>query len=256
MRASNLIAIPAIAAAVVGGLWYFWDQANYPTCTFRYKLTAEVQTPDGMKTGSSVWEVGYAHRDSAGGRLAALTLTGQALYIDLGAGKNVLLLLTNRESGRSGQFDELHGDFSDAKGPLRSFSLPIKLYGLNWDLGQEPKLCHDFEIASAKGGADIPIENLPTLVTFSDISDPASLKVVQPDRFESDFGEGYKFIGARIEATDAPPTVGLDRVLTWLPEKAPKDRSITVLRTGPLFDVINYYGFTANHTTATNGYWP
>jgi len=84
-------------------LWAFY-QYEYPTCAFRYKLTAEIQTPDGMKTGSSVMEVSYSHNDSGGGtgQSADLHMIDEATYVDLGQGKNLFVLLTNRESGRSG----------------------------------------------------------------------------------------------------------------------------------------------------------
>jgi len=196
-------------------LWAYY-QHEYPTCTFRYKLTAEVQTPDGVKTGSSVLEVSYSHNgDWGGGPHPALTLTGQATYIDLGSGKNLFLLLTNRDSGRNSQMDNRDGNFEHAGGALTAFSLPIKIFGLEWFYGQEPKLCSDLAIASASGPIVVPIGNLPTLVTFSDINDYTSVKVVQPSELETDIGMGYKLLDARIEAANEPVSHNIEQILTW-----------------------------------------
>jgi len=89
MRVSRLIVIPSIAAAVLGGMGYFWYQSNYPTCTFRYKLTAEVNTPDGVKTGSSVIEVSYSHNGDWGG--------GQSADIGVKGGRGLCESWTRKE---------------------------------------------------------------------------------------------------------------------------------------------------------------
>lgn len=67
--------------AVIWALGWAYMQHEYPTCTFRYKLTAEVQTPVGLKTGSSVVEVSYQRGgDWGGGTHAYDTLRGEATY--------------------------------------------------------------------------------------------------------------------------------------------------------------------------------
>jgi hypothetical protein len=259
-----LAPVAIICALVVVFAWGNFQPEN-PTCTFRYKLTAEVQTPDGVKTGSSVWEVGYASSQSAGGEINAhLSLTGQALYVDLGSGKNLFILLTNRYSGREGQYDDMYGNYDGVKGPLRSFSLPIKMFNLKWTFGKEKQLCDDFVVASATIKPEIPFGNLPTLIAFTDVNVPNTVKVVQPDQFDTDYGSGYQFLSAKIEATTEAPTTGLERILPWLPSKAPKDRSMGgasifggAIRTfGPLYERLDYAMFTADHQTAPHGYWP
>ena len=206
--------------AVLCALGWGYFQINYPTCTFRYKLTAEVMTPDGMKTGSSVIEVSYSHYpDSGGGQSANLNMTGEADYVDLGAGKNLFVLLTNRVSGRNNQNGDTSRNFDRAKGALDAFALPIKMFGLMWKFGQEPQLCHDFAVASRIQKPEIPFGSLPTLVTFSDINNPNSVKVVQPDQFEGEFGAGYKFLKAKIESSAENPQKNIEEILPWLERK-------------------------------------
>ena len=128
-------------------------------------------------------------------------------------------------------------------GPLQAFSLPIKIFGLKWHFGQEPKLCRDFAEASAISKPVVPFESLPTLVTFADLKDATSVKVVQPDQFETDFGPGYKFLAAKIAATTDAPITGLSRVLPWLWDTAPKDGRITVNSYRWLFGRLAYNAF-------------
>lgn len=210
-----VLAPVVVLCALVVATWVYY-QYEYPTCTFRYKLTAEVQTPDGVKTGSSVVEVSYSHSgDWGGGQHANLNLLGDAVDVDLGSGKNLFLLLTNREAGPSRPRFSPSGNPSFAGGPLDAFSLPLKIFELKWIFGQEPKLCSDYAVASASAKPVIPFENLPTLVTFTDIADPSSVKVVQPENFETDFGAGYRFINAKIEPTTDVSSHNIEQVLPW-----------------------------------------
>jgi hypothetical protein len=240
--------------AVIWFLGWAYIQINYPTCTFRYKLTAEVNTPEGVKTGSSVIEVSYSHNgDWGGGETPNLNLSGEAVYVDLGAGKNLFVTLTNRESGREYSSPAgLHGmNFGNEEGAMDAFMLPLRTFGLAYHFGEERKLCREISEISSLEAKTAPIENLPTLVTFRSLSDPNSIAVVQPDKFETDFGAGYKFLNSKISVTTQTPTSGIERILRWLPEKKPKDSMITIWNTGPLFERIHYYGFRS-----VNQYWP
>ena len=54
-------AILAIVAAIILAplCFYFGYRLLYPTYTYRYRLALEVETPDGIRSGSSVIEVRY-----------------------------------------------------------------------------------------------------------------------------------------------------------------------------------------------------
>jgi hypothetical protein len=206
-----------------------------------------VMTPDGMKTGSSVIEVSYSSspRLLPDGPHVQSTVTGEATYVDLGNGKNLFVLLTNRESGRSGQFDERHADFSGAQGPLRAQSLPIKMFGLNWLHQKENQLCRDFELASATQKPEIPFGNLPTLVTFMNINDPASVKVVQPDQVARKLGLGYKLVKTTVQGTTEKPEKKIEKVLLWLPESKARWVKMVGIGGGALIDDLWYDSFLA-----------
>ena len=64
--------------------------------SYRYKLTLAVNTPAGVKRGSSVVEVSF-YEVSVPARGTMHKLHGEALYLDLGSGARPLIaLLTSR----------------------------------------------------------------------------------------------------------------------------------------------------------------
>ena len=127
-------------ALVLSALGWGYVQINYPTCSFRYKLIAEVQTPDGLKTGSSVLEVTYSPQWGPlvqGGRYD--TLLGEATYVDLGHGKNLFMTLGTLDAAQSKEsWDRPHtasslrepSDYEKMKWALDPLWLPIKIFKL------------------------------------------------------------------------------------------------------------------------------
>jgi hypothetical protein len=69
------------------------------------KITVEVETPDGLRSGSSVqhvvWNAGSAY-PGMDGPSAASTVTGEAVVVDLGGGKYLFALL-NGSHGFKGE---------------------------------------------------------------------------------------------------------------------------------------------------------
>lgn len=63
----------------------------------------------------------------------------------------------------------------------------------------------------------IPPEHMPLLVTFDDISDPISVRKVDPNDLVTSFGEGYSLKSITLEITnDSVTTDEVDKVLGWL----------------------------------------
>ncbi len=201
--------------AVIWFLGWAYIQINYPTCTFRYKLTAEVNTPEGVKTGSSVIEVSYSHNgDWGGGETPNLHMTGEAPYIDLGSGKNLFLMLTNRASGRN-----LSESFHRPEGALDAFKLPLKALDLHWEIGDQRSLIVQVQEARAKGLVNVPFENLPTLISFKDLTNPDSVQVVQPDGVSKIYGSLYALKNVTLEVTYEYPQSKIETTLPWLEQK-------------------------------------
>jgi hypothetical protein len=200
---------------VLWALGWAYFQYEYPTCTFRYKLTAEVMTPDGMKTGSSVIEVSYSNFASLSGvPNLILSVVGEANFVDLGNGKNLFFLLTNRASGRN-----LIEDFEQPKGALDALKLPLKALDLHWHIGNQRDLVAQLPAARSKGRVYVPFENLPTLIAFKNLSNAESVVVLQPDELSKIYGIAYQLKNVTLEITDDYPQGKIEIILPWLNRK-------------------------------------
>ncbi|MFN0193062.1 MAG: lipase family protein [Aestuariivirga sp.] len=70
-----------MAAAAWLAIQFIW-----PTHTVRYRLTIDVETPQGIKSGSSVIAVDYVRHWALLPDTAVITteVTGEAIFVDLG----------------------------------------------------------------------------------------------------------------------------------------------------------------------------
>ena len=173
---------------------------------YRYRLTVEVETPEGVKTGSSVIEVQQSvGRTTMGGfnqRIFYKT-RGEAVAVDLPDGRTLYALL------RSG---------GDVEWAVRV--IPF----LSPDAGDDNPLD---DVLLLKGKKELPrkwsavgpLNNAsayPMMVTFGDEADPTSVVQVDPDDLAATFGEGVKLKRITAELTDDPVTTGIEARLGWM----------------------------------------
>jgi hypothetical protein len=201
MRVLRNHPILLVVAAVVVIFAYYWFV--YSVYSYRYRLTIEVETPDGLKTGSSVIEA-RARTQSPGlsGRSIVPGLRGEAVVVDLGDGKNVMALLAGGEK------------FSRVDAPITTPMAAFKVRDCN------ESMCSWRQMLSMSGRRDLPPGLVPTLVTFGDIDDPKTARIIKPDEFGSVFGPGYRFKRASIEMTNDWVTRTLQSTLPWLSDPA------------------------------------
>jgi hypothetical protein len=167
--------------------------------SYRYKLTLAVNTPDGIKRGSSVVEVQFWDV-SIPARGTMHKLRGQALYLDLGSGARPLIALLT---------SQLHPKYGN---------------DLRWsrDAGPGGKLLSDgpilpdmrdyvAQLARARGPHKITPSDLADLVTFADVNDPATVIEVDPNNIETTLGAGVSWNEITLEGTDEPVTTALRR---------------------------------------------
>ena len=57
---------------------------------------------------------------------------------------------------------------------------------------------------------------MPTFVTFADLNDPKTARVVSPKDFEGVFGPGVQLKRVEIEMTRERITRGIDRRIPWI----------------------------------------
>jgi hypothetical protein len=63
----------------------------------------------------------------------------------------------------------------------------------------------------------VPLDGLPLLVTFADITDPTTVQRVDPENLAASFGPGVRLKAVTLEITEEPVTVGkVVEVLGWL----------------------------------------
>lgn len=192
----RFFAFAALAIVVgVGGLFVY--ARYFPPYTNRFRLTIEVQTPDGIKSGSSViqttyWESGgWGPVEASGVRAEA---HGEAVFVDLGHNQNLVALLSWGSIGS--EQDKIYG--------LTRAALAS---GQRIDWKDEYKL---------KGKGDLPSDYVPTMVTFIDLNDPKSARLVWPNEFEKVFGARVSFRSASIETTSDPISRTIEKKLPML----------------------------------------
>ena len=174
------------AAALLSGC--FWPDAEW-----HRKITVIVDTPLGEVRGSSVHAESvtadntprWLRLPEAGG--AGISFQGEAVVVDLGQGRYLFALL---------------------KGP----DTVLTLYPHPKDFVEAAKL-----VPRTKGVKILSSADYPMLVTFDNIADPKSVKLVDPSKFEASFGTGYALKSITLEITDDKVTEGKVRtIIPWI----------------------------------------
>lgn len=189
LAATVLVIIALCASAVLGYQWL------YPTYVVRYRLTVNAVAGDQAHTGSSVVEVHVRMQP----RLVAdmppwnFGVRGEATFIDLGSGRNVLATLIPGPSKGS-----------DAIGVLfKAFRVPL--------LAENAA-----DLKNVRGARRLEPADWPAFATFSDVTDPLSVEPVDPSALEKNLGINARIESVLLTITDDPVTHNLEQTLPWL----------------------------------------
>ena len=169
--------------------------------SYRFRMTVEVETPDGLRTGSSVYEVTAGNRDGILPDAAdrSKSLRGEAVAVDLPGGRTLFALLRTPNWRR----DDLAEMSMAALDPT---------YDGDWVESAD-------RISSGEGimsPAEVEPEDYPILVTFSDLNDPTSMQLVDTADLAESFGEGFRLESIAVEVTSDRVTKGIARRIPWL----------------------------------------
>lgn len=178
----------------LGGCGLFGDGTTY-----RYRMTVEVETPDGVRTGSSVIEVRTYDSPRFPGPEAAgvrSRVRGEAVAVDLPGGGTLFALLR----GENGQGAE---NYAWALLP----ELPNK------GATPEARRANYSALRTVERRVELQRDNQPRLVTFRDISDPKTVEPVDPDDLNKSFGPGYSLHRITVQITDEPVTFTIEQQL-------------------------------------------
>ena len=208
--------IALLAAIVIG------DQIRINRPAHKYRLTVEVETPEGRKSASSVVAV---HPDRSYTRRGQTRTLGDAVFVDLGNGKNLVALLAHID--KTVVLDDINyvalRAYTAAQGKRVSFNEMSRLAGI------------------------VPVKDalIPVLVSFADPAAPGTARLVPPDDAEAELGKGYRLQGISVEVVPngywpldfggplgEPVTRGIQAKLPWLNGAA--DSAATALRTAGL----------------------
>ena len=206
LKLSGFAILSLLAVLVVG------DQIRLHRPDHKFRLTLEVETPDGVKSASGVYSVtpNRSYGGSNTGETAGPKTKGDALFVDLGGDKNVVALLAVGT-----QPTDLDATNYIA---MRSFLAA----------GRKVQF-RDMKKTTAMSPVAVPAENAPVLVTFTNVNDPASMRVVTSDNVRELLGPGVKLHAVTVSTVangfwpldvggvlGEPVSRGIEAKLPWL----------------------------------------
>jgi hypothetical protein len=185
---------------------------------YRFKMTVEIETPEGLKTGYSVYQVGAsnnAFRLLPEEHDRSWSVKGEAVAVDLPGGQTLFALLkTGADHG------DLAGLSMETLDPLykndvvesaQRIAAGKALRGAVVVPPTRPRSHYD---NGTEVWEDVP--NYPVLVRFKDARDPKSVELVDPGDLAKSFGAGVKLKRIIVAVTDEDVTTGIEGRLAWL----------------------------------------
>lgn len=182
---------------------------------YRYRLTVEVDTPQGLKRGSGVIQVDTSKSEGLEGSHIDSRVTGDAVAVDLPGGQTLFALL-----------DKAHDVVACGVIPPGRAKAQAAAAAGNYDPNEWREEIEDIKARS--GVCDLPrlgpspfpndgmVNQWPSLVHFRDIHDPRTLERVDPDDAAATFGAGVRIRRITVQMTNDPVTTGIEKRLPWL----------------------------------------
>lgn len=207
------LAVLVVLSLTALGLWALYFQR---TTEHRFRITIDVETPQGPKQGSSVWSVTCTAPFSGGGwsvMTGGCSTVGEAVFVDLGQGRNLVGLVAHDDI--AARAFEYVGVPRDRNGNMLASWYS---YAAGW-----------------RGARVLTGKNIPALVTFSDLSDPATGRIIPATDagFASVFGADYRLASIALEIVSVglwpfnlvglwgtPVSRGIEKHITWMDDPA------------------------------------
>jgi hypothetical protein len=184
-----------LVVLAVAGYWL-----AYPSYSWHQKLTIEVETPNGVVSGSSVVAVTVDYQPTLGFLDVAGVRNewqGEAAVVDLPDGRKLFALLGHPVHFAQNTFKAAILGSRDAR------FVDMKAY-----YGKLRRL---------RKSTPVPAAFYPLLVTFDDVRDPKTVKRVAPDDLAKTFGAGFRLKAITLAITGEPVTKGrVEKVLGWV----------------------------------------
>ena len=191
----TILMVVVVFIGVSLGYCYF-GLAQY---TWHQKMTLEVEVDGQLYTGASVVKVTVQESEPLTKQLGYplhFGATGEAAYVELPGNRYLFALLGGGPSNSGPQTNAVN-IFEDRL-PQRG----IERFAV---------------LSTSRFKTEIPESQYPLLVTFTDLTDPTTVKVVDPENLAATFGPGVSLKRLTLEITDEPVTEGkIESVLGWL----------------------------------------
>lgn len=175
MQRRELTGALAGAAVIVLGVILLASLIYFYRPDHKYRLTVEVETPQGVKSAAGVMAI-HRGKISISGIGGGIGTKGDAIFVDLGNGRNVIALLAHGKDG------------------LDSDGMSYLALNAFASAGERVQF-KDVKDLSGK----VPVTGKPTLITFTNLADPLSARELNPADIGAVLGEGYRLRGVTLE---------------------------------------------------------
>jgi hypothetical protein len=187
----------AIGCTIVAAFAVVW-LVVYPVLVYRVRITVNVDTPQGLKSGSGVLQIRATRYPawmemSSGPYGQSMSIIGEAVFVDIGPdqqGKhqNLIALMSLGPRGDDVDF----------------YRLPAMAFEPVWKKRMDAlKTYPDIQVELTRlppgTRASLSGKLIPTLASFLDLNDPLSVRLVEPETLGSFFGNGVGLRDVSIE---------------------------------------------------------
>lgn len=190
----------------------------FPSGSLNYKLSIDVDDNGTVHHGEGVIKVTYQSNGflrTPETPLWSVGPVGQAIAVDLGA-KGTLFVLLAADPTRVDRFGIINPTGKPNSAEAGRVAL-IEYFNFYFnDLPNDRSgiaIVEDFK-AKARS-AEVRSGDLPMLVRFRDINDPATIEKVDPSHLDLTFGPGVSIIRSNVEITNGPVTSGIEKKLPF-----------------------------------------
>ncbi len=193
---------------VGGGLWVFSTFAglfgDWGSYNWNQQLTVVVETPEGERTGSAVTHVALRLLQPGSRSISAASSgersNGEAVVVPLPEGRYLFVL---RAKNASILPQAAFAGTLMTEADHKRLDYVQRFYG---------------RLVGQRGlSGPLPRGAYPRFVTFDDLSEPATVKLVDPDDLAATFGPGYALKSVTLEITSEAIDFGrVEVLLPWI----------------------------------------
>lgn len=196
-----IVAIPVLAFLA----FVTWYKLTFPSYTFHYRLTVQVEVDGEVKEASGVIGIRWHDTPDINVSTYQLSAFGQAVLVDLGNHGTLFVPL-----GANTNYEGL--------------DLSQLLFGR-----ESPRSRDVIERAlKVKGRLEVAPHNLPQFIWQPQINDPSSAVVVTAEQFPEVISPNVRLVGVWTEITEDPVSTGLENEVAWIGEMYERRRKLVM----------------------------